>query len=462
MTRIPVAGILPSHMTTHTTRTGDRRGLRLVRLLYGTLIPLCCAGLIYSCAGHFGRPASRGISGPPSLRVGFDSAAAAAKLRWEAAAVDGFRRYRVERSVGQERRIVAELGDRADTLFVDSGLLGNTVYRYQVVCQYGVAGEEAQSLGSTVVEGGIHHLVNAWSLPKGFAPTRVVVGAGTVAVVGAGAGRIERFDRGGNRLASWRFTSEPIACLETGTLDGPSMAVDHEGNLYVVYNTLVAGGAPHAAWTKFSPDGNVQWTRPLQAAFARHIAIDGDEVFVESISQLQQFTRDGDPVSDHRVPALLVSSLRFWKGTFAALVEPLNVTQLGWEAPRLVLYAGVERGQVSQTLGRDPLSEYDRGAGLLRRPSDFATAGNPDRAYVVNAGHSRIEVFRDGTYLTRWGAAGSGNGQFRFSGQARVVDDLALGTTREREVVAGGIARDSQGFLYVADTFNGRIQKFQP
>jgi sugar lactone lactonase YvrE len=31
-----------------------------------------------------------------------------------------------------------------------------------------------------------------------------------------------------------------------------------------------------------------------------------------------------------------------------------------------------------------------------------------------------------------------------------------------KEVVAGGIARDHDGFIYVADTFNGRIQKFAP
>ena len=31
-----------------------------------------------------------------------------------------------------------------------------------------------------------------------------------------------------------------------------------------------------------------------------------------------------------------------------------------------------------------------------------------------------------------------------------------------RSVVAGGIARDEEGFIYVADSFNDRIQKFQP
>ena len=39
---------------------------------------------------------------------------------------------------------------------------------------------------------------------------------------------------------------------------------------------------------------------------------------------------------------------------------------------------------------------------------------------------------------------------------------MATGEVGEREVVAGGIARDAEGSIYVADTFNDRIQKFQP
>ena len=45
-------------------------------------------------------------------------------------------------------------------------------------------------------------------------------------------------------------------------------------------------------------------------------------------------------------------------------------------------------------MGRDPLSDEDRGAGLLKRPSDFAVDERSDRVFVVNAGHDRIEVFK--------------------------------------------------------------------
>jgi len=421
------------------------------------LISLC------SCAGpHSGRRGGA-LLGPPSLQVAFDSASATAHLRWECPDVPSFRHYQVERSTGREFKVLAQVEGRKDTTYDDGGLLGNTTYRYRIVSTYGKDGGQEQSLTSVTVEGGIHGFVNTWPLSDGFLPTRLVVDErGTVSVLGAGAGWVERFDWGGNPLGHWEFTSAPLACLETGTLDGPAAALDADGNLYVVYNTLEPGGGPAASWTKFSRDGKILWTAPLATVFARHIAINGDQIYVESISQLQQFSVDGERLSEYRVPALLVSSLRFWRGAFAALVEPLNVSTLGWQAPRLVVYSGIQRGEVQVAMGRDPLSPEDHGAGLLNRPSDFAPAEGPDRAFVVNSGRSRIEVFREGSYLTRWGTEGDEHGAFQFRGRARVIDDIAAGTTREKEVVAGGIARDRQGFVYVADTFNNRIQKFQP
>ena len=43
-----------------------------------------------------------------------------------------------------------------------------------------------------------------------------------------------------------------------------------------------------------------------------------------------------------------------------------------------------------------------------------------------------------------------------------VVEEMNSGRTSIRPVVAGGIARDAEGYIYVADSFNDRIQKFQP
>src|SRR5437762_516536 len=77
--------------------------------------------------------------------------------------------------------------------------------------------------------------------------------------------------------------------------------------------------------------------------------------------------------------------------------------------------------------------------GPFNFPNGVATdaAGN---VYVADAGNNRIQKFSStGTYLTRWGSAGSGNGQFSYP---------------------SGVATDAAGNVYVADEGNNRIQKF--
>ena len=77
--------------------------------------------------------------------------------------------------------------------------------------------------------------------------------------------------------------------------------------------------------------------------------------------------------------------------------------------------------------------------------------GPDGRVYVLDAGNGRIQVFDlDGNYITQWGHKGSGPGTFDF-GSGRVPEDFA-----------GSIAVDDDGFIYVADVGNRRIQKFSP
>ena len=431
-----------------------------------TIVLFACAWVLGSCALPFFR-SKPPVVPPPVLAVEFDSVSAAADLTWDPTPQPGFLQYNIQRSrAGREFRTIAAIAGRLDTTYRDSGLLANTAYRYRVVAErIGKPGKDGQSpsVSSEPAKGGIHGLVNSWSLPRGFLPTRIAFDKrGILNVVGAGAARVERFDRSGHYLGRWQFADLPNACLETGTLDGPAIALDADGNLFVAFNTLPAVGAPRPAWAKFDRNGKLLWTRSLKGVFARHIAVDGKHVFIESISRLHQFSTDGTPVLEYRVPALLVSSLRFWLGWFAALVEPLDVVETGWRAPRLVLYRSAEREKIDLVLGRDPLSDEDRGAGLLSRPSDFAFDERENRVFVVNAGYGRIEVFREGEYLTRWASGGGEEPAFRFDGTATVVDDLDTGSTTDRKVLAGGIALDLEGYIYVADTFNNRIRKFHP
>ena len=425
-------------------------------IIYATYALFLC-----SCVGPFASKPTP--TGPSALEAEFDSGSASARLTWPRSRLKGFSRYQIERSKGTKFVPVATITERKDTTFVDEGLLANRAYQYRVVIFFTSGGEGEESLVSEVIDGGIHRFVDTWSLPDGFLPTRLAVDqGGTVYVVGAATSVVERYDRKGTPLGGWQFASGQSACLETGTLDGPGVALDSEGSLYVAYNLMRSGRSPRARWSKFDARGRHEWTKDLGGIFARHIAIFRDQVYIEAISHLQQFDIHGRAVAEHRVPPLLVSSLRLWSGDFAALVEPLNVAEVGWKSPRLVVYRGAARTDMGRILGRDPLSEDDRGAGLLHRPSDFAVHEPSNRVFVVNAGYGRIEVFKDNSYLTRWGQAADHERAFAFTGRATVIEDMTLGTTHHREVVAGGIALDRQGYVYVADTFNNRIQKFRP
>ena len=69
-----------------------------------------------------------------------------------------------------------------------------------------------------------------------------------------------------------------------------------------------------------------------------------------------------------------------------------------------------------------------------------------DNLYVIDSGNSRVQKFdRDGKLLTMWGSHGEGDGQFM---------------SRVSVVPPGEAAVDDTGNLYIADSGNHRIQKF--
>ena len=148
-------------------------------------------------------------------------------------------------------------------------------------------------------------------------------------------------------------------------------------------------------------------------------------------------------------------------GTGGFQFSPEGTTNTGISGP----FSG-GRGDVPITESQVGLIEQN--AADLFQPDesgqdfDFIVDEATSRSFVVNAGRNRIEVFRKDRFLTNWGEEGSRIGQFRFAGRTTVIDDMTMGTVTERRVVAGGIARDGEGYIYVADTFNNRIQKFQP
>ena len=120
---------------------------------------------------------------------------------------------------------------------------------------------------------------------------------------------------------------------------------------------------------------------------------------------------------------------------------------------------------------------------LLPRGITTDAAGN---VYVADTDNDRIQKFTsDGTFITKWGSEGTGNGQFYYpsdvatdaAGNVYVVERGARiqkftsdgafiakwgssGSTDGHFVGPEGIATDAIGNVYVADTLNQRIQKF--
>jgi sugar lactone lactonase YvrE len=82
----------------------------------------------------------------------------------------------------------------------------------------------------------------------------------------------------------------------------------------------------------------------------------------------------------------------------------------------------------------------------LDHPADI-TVDSEGNLYVVDGYNHRIQKFdRNGQFLTMWGNEGEGDGQFDFIASPPYAD--------------GSVAVDGQGYVYVADTANRRIQKF--
>src|SRR5215217_288090 len=92
-------------------------------------------------------------------------------------------------------------------------------------------------------------------------------------------------------------------------------------------------------------------------------------------------------------------------------------------------------------------------AGAERFSKPYGLGIAPDgNLWVANGGKDRFEIFApDGTYLETWGTPGSAEGEFEF-----YAPESGYGTAY------GDVDFDADGNIYVLDTGNHRVQKFDP
>lgn len=179
---------------------------------------------------------------------------------------------------------------------------------------------------------------------------------------------------------------------------------------------------------------------------------------------------------------------------------PASSSISGLEAGRLYHYRVLATSEIGTTYGEDrtfttppPTFAFDLGAeeegeGHLAVPGGVAAdaAGN---AYVSDPGNHRVAKFSPtGEYLSEFGEAGSGNGQFgegigpiaagpegdiyvadpahhrveRFDASGEYVSQLGSEGTGNGQFgsAIGGIAIDQAGVLWVSDSANHRVERF--
>jgi DNA-binding beta-propeller fold protein YncE len=90
------------------------------------------------------------------------------------------------------------------------------------------------------------------------------------------------------------------------------------------------------------------------------------------------------------------------------------------------------------------VARYSPSSLGMRHPIALAIA--PDgNVYVTDTAQSVTEISPGGTFIRRWGTAGTGPGQFRFTPQGGWLGSITVG---------------ADGRVYVSDSGNGRIEVF--
>jgi DNA-binding beta-propeller fold protein YncE len=323
----------------------------------------------------------------------------------------------------------------------------------------------------------VGNFINAWGgqgsgsgqflNPQGLA----VDSTGNVYVADTGNSRIQKFDAtGGTKLTEWASTS--VAGVAVGSGDTIYTA---GGNCVRQYDS--SGNA--LTWTATS--GTC-----LSFTGAAGIAVDpstGNLWVTSSANVIHRYDSDGNALTN-------VGSSGSSDGQFTN-PQGITITSGG---KVYVADANNHRVQRLSTAGTFQLSwgKYP-GAGVLDQPSGIATDGS-GHTYVTNKTDDTIQKFDpSGDYVLAWGATGCNAGQMTDagalatdgSGNVYVADtgcqkiqvfdptgtqvlefasfgDCATGCADGQVDDPAGIAVDGSGNIYVADTGNDRIEKYDP
>jgi tripartite motif-containing protein 71 len=270
--------------------------------------------------------------------------------------------------------------------------------------------------------------------------------SGNVYVVDSGNQRVEKFDASGNFILKWGLSgSNP-----TG------IAIDSLGNVYVTDSGLGtvtkfdSTGTQLAFWSGIG-SGSGQFTNGLAGGIAvsgAHVYVvdvGGNRVNIFNTSLAPEFAFGSGPGN---------GNTQFNGPLGIAVDSSSNVFITDTLNNRVVEYT-VEFVGPSATFVRKWGTQPSPGSadGQFNGPAGIATDAAGD-VYVSDINNQRVQKFSGtGVFITKFGSAGTLDGQFAFGASQVSGPPLSL----------AGIAATSNvasGFVYVADINNNRIQRF--
>lgn len=370
---------------------------------------------------------------PPLLQPGvFDSQSASALLSWSRSA-SGFERYEVHRQTERDAGtlIVDRTQDIQDTTLADSGLEGDTEYTYTVVLR-STTGKELRSSPQT---GSFHAYLREWSVPGQMGGGLAIDPDDRVYATSADPCLIYQFTREGDLVRE--FPTDPT----WDDLPASYLAASADG-VYGLISTGLAGGHVNG----FSPDGSplFRWASQRANEDLAGVAVSPNgELWIAGTTwgsdERQTTLYSVAPRTGQLLDTLAVETDVYGAGL--AIQGAVGVC-FGYKSWGVVAF-DMSTGETLHTI-----SGPGNVKGGLADPvaSAFGPAG---RLFIVDAGSLRIHVFRGAEYVTGWGRQGDAPGSFSLSSPA-------YGTP------PSGIAIDSRGEIYVADTGNNRVQVFAP
>ena len=245
-------------------------------------------------------------------------------------------------------------------------------------------------------------------------------------------------DSGNNRIQKWDLSGQFLMAFgaqegSDGQLDSPfAVAADGDGNLYVVdaKDRVVAFDGNGKYIRKWGSNGTDNGC--LQNP--RGIAVDDQGRIVVADSEnhrIQIFSAQG-------------SFLSLWGNTSSRDGDLLVPRGIARDGDGNIYVADTGHHRIQKFTGDGVFIDSWGGLGdagnQLNHPAGICVHG--DFVYVTDYWNHRVQKFGlDGIYHDEWGRQGTADGQF------------------ERPE---GIAADSDGNLYVSDSYNYRVQKFSP